>query len=284
MEKLPILYNGGVRCHGNVGYIFLIDVMFCKVHRIGPRNMCVDFERNRLRIEDFRKSEKIVCFLWRDVARKRDVVPQIWGSLSEEPFCKECFPTHQKFLRLPVQKLWPIMWLLQKWWHWPWPLSDFKKNKRGSFFNYNTSYVKKSGRSVQWCGLYIANRRTNKHTWPWPFTFHLDVFPWHLTLIFDLETDLLLPWCFEENITKMYCFDVTWRKNGTSYVITETTLTISILSVNILQPTRSLYGFRFQSYGSKGDFNGFWCVWPWPWHFKVIWFCEFAICSLAWLV
>ena len=164
MEKLPILYNGGVRCHGNVGYIFLIDVMFCKVHRIGPRNMCVDFERNRLRIEDFRKSEKIVCFLWRDVARKRDVVPQIWGSLSEEPFCKECFPTHQKFLRLPVQKLWPIMWLLQKWWHWPWPLSDFKKNKRGSFFNYNTSYVKKSGRSVQWCGLYIANRRTNKQT------------------------------------------------------------------------------------------------------------------------
>ena len=67
MEKLPILYNVVFRCDGNVGYIFLIDVMFCKVPRIGPRNMCVDFERNRLRIEDFRKSEKIVCFLWRDV-------------------------------------------------------------------------------------------------------------------------------------------------------------------------------------------------------------------------
>ena len=62
MEKLPILYNGGVRCHGNVGYIFLIDAMFCKVHRICPRNMCVNFERNRLRIEDFRKSEKSYVF------------------------------------------------------------------------------------------------------------------------------------------------------------------------------------------------------------------------------
>ena len=95
--------------------------------------------------------------------------------------------------------------------------------------------------------------------------------PWPLTLTFDLETDLLLPWCFEENITTMYCFDVMWRKNGTSYVRTETHIPISILSVNILQPTRSLYDFRFQSYGSKGDFHGIWCVWPWPWHFKVIW-------------
>ena len=62
-----MLYNGGVRCHGNVGYIFLIDVMFCKVHRIGPINMCVHFERNRLRIEDFRKSEKSYVFF--DVTR-----------------------------------------------------------------------------------------------------------------------------------------------------------------------------------------------------------------------
>ena len=82
-----------------------------------------------------------------------------------------------------------------------------------------------------------------ENTWPWPFTSDLDLFPWPLTLIFDLETDILLPWCFEENITKMYCFDVTWRQNGTSYVRTETNLPISILSVNILQPTRSLYDF-----------------------------------------
>ena len=103
-------------------------------------------------------------------------------------------------------------------------------------------------KSVQWVSIiwdqYCCN---TENTWPWPFTFDLDLFPWPLTLIFDLETDLLLPWCFEENITKMYCFDVTWRKNGTSYVRTETNLR-GILSVNILHPTRSLYDFRFQSY------------------------------------
>ena len=119
--------------------------------------------------------------------------------------------------------------------------------------------------------LFSINITTiTKNTWPWPFTFDLDIFPLPLTLIFDLEIDLWLPWCFEENITKMYCFDVTWRKNGTSFVRTETYIPISILSVNIFQPTKSLYDFRFQSYGSKGDFNGFWYAWPWPWHFKVI--------------
>ena len=124
-------------------------------------------------------------------------------------------------------------------------------------------------KSVQWVEYCLGSILLQYRKYV-TLTFYIS--PWHLTLIFDLETDLLLPWCFEENITKMYCFDVTWRKNGTLYVITETTLTISILSVNILQPTRTLYGFRFQSYGSKGDFNGFWCVWHWPWHFKVIWF------------
>ena len=99
-------------------------------------------------------------------------------------------------------------------------------------------------------------------------TYSLDLWPWYLTLrliYYYLDA-------FEENITKMFCFDVMWRKNGTSFVSTETNLPIHILSVNVLQPTRSLYDFRFQSYGSKGDFHGFWCVWPWPWHFKVIWF------------
>ena len=56
---------GIFRCHGNVCYIVLIDAIFCKVHSIDPSNVCITFERNRLRIDDFRKSEKIVCFLWR---------------------------------------------------------------------------------------------------------------------------------------------------------------------------------------------------------------------------
>ena len=112
---------GIFRCHGNVRYVFLIDANFCKVHSIDPSNMCINFDRNRLRIDDFRKSEKIVCFFWRHVAQKRDVVRQFWGSLTEAPFYKERCPTNRKSLRLPVQKLWPIMWFLQKWWPWPWP-------------------------------------------------------------------------------------------------------------------------------------------------------------------
>ena len=122
-------------------------------------------------------------------------------------------------------------------------------------------------KSVQWVEYYLGSillqyrKYVTFYIWPWPFP-----------LTFDLEINLLLPWCFEENITKMYCFDVMWRPNGTSFVSTETYLPISIWSVNILQPTRSLYDFQFQSYGSKGDFHGFWCAWPWSWHFKVIWF------------
>ena len=54
MEKLPILYNGNFRCHGNVCYIFPINAIFCKLHRIGPSNMCVNFEKNRLNIDDFK--------------------------------------------------------------------------------------------------------------------------------------------------------------------------------------------------------------------------------------
>ena len=38
---------------------------------------------------------------------------KIWGSLTEALFCKECFPTNQKFLRLPVPKLW-----LKRWFSW----------------------------------------------------------------------------------------------------------------------------------------------------------------------
>ena len=112
---------GIFRCHGNVRYVFLIDAIFCKVHSLGPNNMCIKFEKNRLRIDDFRKSEKIVCFLWRHVAQKRDVVCPNRVHLAAAPFDMERFPINRKSLRLPVQKLWPIMWFLQKWWPWPWP-------------------------------------------------------------------------------------------------------------------------------------------------------------------
>ena len=55
-----MLYDGDFRCHGNVCYVFLIDAIICKIHSIGPSNMCINFEKNRLKIDDFRKSEKVV--------------------------------------------------------------------------------------------------------------------------------------------------------------------------------------------------------------------------------
>ena len=54
MEKLPMLYNGNFRCHGNVCYVFRISPIFCTFHRIGPSIMCVNFGKNRLNIDDFR--------------------------------------------------------------------------------------------------------------------------------------------------------------------------------------------------------------------------------------
>ena len=66
-------------------------------------------------------------FIWSHVTYKDDVVRQNLGSLLEAEFYKERFETNQKSLPLPVQKFWPIMWFSQKWWPWPWLLSDFKK-------------------------------------------------------------------------------------------------------------------------------------------------------------
>ena len=47
MEKLPMLYNGNFRCHGNVCYVFRISPIFVSI-------MCVNFGKNRLNIDDFR--------------------------------------------------------------------------------------------------------------------------------------------------------------------------------------------------------------------------------------
>ena len=147
MEKLPILYNGNFRRHGNVCYVFRINPYFCKLHRIGPSNTCVNFEKNRLNIDDFRSqipffinstishwlTYKIVqifkwpwplTFIWPWLGRfeeihffsyffkSRDV--KTWRLTSKRntkaPFYNELFATNQKSLSLPVQKLWPIMW------------------------------------------------------------------------------------------------------------------------------------------------------------------------------
>ena len=100
--------------------------------------------------------------------------------------------------------------------------------------------------------------------WPWPFSLTL-------ILMFDLEVDILQHWCFEENIAKKINV---WRHvTQTRYVIRDIGENIPdrYFFRNILRPTKSFYDFWFQSYGSKCDFHGFRYVWPWPWHFKVIW-------------
>ena len=41
-----MLYNGIIRCHGNM-YVTFIDVCFCNVHIIGPIYVRANFEINR---------------------------------------------------------------------------------------------------------------------------------------------------------------------------------------------------------------------------------------------
>ena len=101
------------------------------------------------------------------------------------------------------------------------------------------------------------------------------IWPWLLTLTFDLD-DLKNTNCFK--ICDL--FEVTWRKNVTPYVKSETTYRMRPSTRNIFQPTRSVYDFCFKSYGSKDDFHGYWCVWPWPWHLKVIRFLSIHLVSL----
>ena len=63
---------------------------------------------------------------------------------------------------------------------------------------------------------------------------------------------------FETNQKSLrFRIDVMWRKNATSCVMGTSTLLIDILTRNILKPTRSLYDFRFRSYGSNSGFRVF---------------------------
>ena len=55
-----------------------------------------------------------------------------------------------------------------------------------------------------------------------------------------------------ENMQQLYVlFDVTWRKNGTSYVMGTTTLLIGISTRNLFKP------IRFKSYGWNSGFRVF---------------------------
>ena len=137
--------------------------IFFKLHRIGPSNMCVNFETNRLNIDDFR---------------------------SQIPFFINSTISH---------------WLTYK--------------------------------IVQIC------------KWPWPLTFILPwPWVWPLTLTVWRNTFFSFFFIFDE---------VTWRKNVTSYVKTDGRIQKRHSIRNVLQPTRSLYHFRFKSYGPLCDFHWF---------------------------
>ena len=56
-EKRPLLCNGVFGCHGNIYYV-IFDLFLCDTYiRIGPINVCTNFEINRY------KNSKIVCFV-----------------------------------------------------------------------------------------------------------------------------------------------------------------------------------------------------------------------------
>ena len=83
--------------------------------------------------------------------------------------------------------------------------------------------------------------------WPWPLTF---IWPW--------------PWVWPLTLTVLrntyfsfyfIFFEVTWRKNVTSYVKTDGRLQMRHSIRNVMQLTRSLCHFRFKSYGPLCDFH-----------------------------
>ena len=99
--------------------------------------------------------------------------------------------------------------------HWPWLQHVNVKGQWHSQVGPNASNEKCTMGRVLFRIKYYYNDR--KYV-----TLIFDIWPWPFPLIFDLEIGILLPWCFEDKIAN-FCFDITWRKNGTSYVNAETT-------------------------------------------------------------
>ena len=79
----------------------------------------------------------------------------------------------------------------------------------------------------------------NIFIWPWPLIF---IWPWVLPLTLAI-------WRNSFFFHFLIFFEVMWRKNVTSYVKTDGRLQKRHSIRNVLQPTRSLYHFRFKSYG-----------------------------------
>ena len=151
MDKLPMLYNGNIRCHGNICYVFRSVQVFA--HSIGQvQALCVSI-------------------------------------------------------------LGRIGWILTI-------LDDF----------INQPY-------------HIDNIQNSENV---QMTLTVDLY---LTLTLTLTLTI---W---RNTLFSFFFEVTWRKNVTSYVKTDGRMQKCRSIRNILQPTGDLYHFRFKSYGPLCDFH-----------------------------
>ena len=133
--------------------------------------------------------------------------------------------------------------------HWHW--LQHVKGQEHSQFGRNASNEKCTIDSLLFRIQYHYNSK--KNTWPWHLTFDLDFCPWPW------------PWCMTLRLI-YYCIDALKNKNcktnkcltsrdaKTVYRYIGDNIPISISSKNMMRPTRTFYDFRFQSYGSKGDF------------------------------
>ena len=94
------------------------------------------------------------------------------ATLPEAEFYVERSATNQKFLPLPVQKLWAIICFVQKWWPWPCPISDFQKKKFCIVACLDDIFCKKNqdDRTSDATCRAFEDRQTNKQTdrprWP----------------------------------------------------------------------------------------------------------------------
>ena len=61
-NAIHMRYNGIFGCHGNTCYVILIGNFFCLIHNIGSINVFTDFEINRYKIDEFRKTRKNPMF------------------------------------------------------------------------------------------------------------------------------------------------------------------------------------------------------------------------------
>ena len=165
--------------------------------------------------------------------------------------------------------------------HWPWLQHVKVKVQRHSQFGPNASNEKCTMDRVLFKIKYHYNSRKyvtlTFDIWTWHLTFDIDLWPWPLTL-------RMIHYYIDALKEKLQNKKNVWRhvtQNSTLYVSTKTTHPISISSNNILQPTRSVW-LPVPKLCLKRWFSWFWCVWPWPSDFKVIW--EFTICYCARLV